>query len=142
MDTYCFFNIVLISILYIYQKYFYNSEILCHKLNLLINKIYLYVVITTEFKFTDTQKNWLTLAEIFCTLADIFCTLSVPHCTFYLLPLYPAVPFCTILRNSSVPHYWLTDFHCIRLYATVQSTDNHCTPMCATESFLKVKPSI
>lgn len=83
----------------------------------------MYVVITTEFKFTDTQKNWLTLAEIFCTLADIFCTLSVPHCTFYLLPLYPAVPFCTILLNSTVPHYWLP------LYPTVHHCAEHWKPL-------------
>lgn len=70
-------------------------------------------------KFTDTPKNWLSLANIFCTLADIFCTLSVPHCTFYWLPLYPAAPYYTILLNSTVPHYWLP------LYPTVRRCTEH-----------------
>lgn len=113
---YCFFNIVLI-IHYIYQNCYYNSEILCHKLNLL--KIYLYVVhvISTEFKIYWYYKK---MTVIGWHLLYIGWHILYIVCTSLYILFTSTVPRCTLLYNS-------TEQHCTPL---LTSTVSDCTPLC------------
>lgn len=133
---YCFFNIVLIFIHYIYQKCFYNSEILWTKSTYNIFVCCNYYWIQNLLILQKIDCHWLTSFVHWLTYSVHCLYLTVHFIDFHCTPLHPIIQF-----------YWTalyptTDFHCIRLYAAVQSTDKHCTPLCATESFLRVKPSV